>query len=279
VSVGGGGGGGYAGPGDVASGASAFWATSMCYSAAYAGNIAVIVDVDPSPNFTTTLGCTAGVVSVTSGSAIATTCASGCFYQKLFDQSGGSNCGGACDIDDIATGALVMPLVANAVNSTSCANSDSSNRLSKDSVFTLAQPFTIYAMWERTDTANNLYAVIKDASSAAGTIRAGGLNAANKAGMYNGNSIVAGATSSDNAYHANLYVFADATQSVIYVDGTGTNQSLGGTDGFTGTGVGVGSSNTGSTGFFCEGGIWPSDLGSTVATSLSANARTRYGSF
>lgn len=270
----------FQGPGDIAPSAKAFWATSSCYTAAYSGSVALIADVATGLT-TTTTGCTAGVVSVISGSPLATTCAVSCKYIKLFDQSAALSCAGStvCDVVDPGSGTNPV-LTANSLNTTSCAQLNSNMFLSTAANFTLSQPFTGWAIWKLTGGATNLYGVIiSGAGTTAGTIRMGSSGTINKAGMYNGANIVAGAPATDNAYHANAYVMANATQSVIYVDGTGTNQSLGAATGFGAAVLSVGSTNTGSTGFGCEFGIWGSDLGSTVSASLSTNARTRYGSF
>lgn len=269
----------YTGPGDIVAGAKAFWSTSSCYSAAYAGSVALIAD-NATGLTTTTIGCSSGVVSVTGGSPLAATCSSACNYVTMFDQSGALACAGstACDLTN-ATPSSQMTLLSNSINTSSCASIASGLSLISANNFTLPQPFTVAMISERTGGTGNIFGVVHDAGSGSGTIRAGYNNAVNKAGMFNGNSIVTGAAASDNSAHSLIYVFADATQSVIYVDGSGTNQSLGGTTGFSGAAVAMGSNGAGETGFACEASIWGNDIGSTNAASLSTNGRARYGSF
>jgi hypothetical protein len=98
-----GGGGSYVGPGDIVSGAVAYYGL-RCYNAAYAGNV---VDVGNAATGTSTVGtrlkCSAGgiISEVVSGSActfvtgnacstLATTCASTCYAVNLYNQSGGT---------------------------------------------------------------------------------------------------------------------------------------------------------------------------------------------
>lgn len=102
VGVGGGGFGGgaaaYTGPIDINGAAYAFWST-RCGAAAYSGNIVEVWDSATGSTTQTILGCDgAGNIVVKSGSALATTCASGCRVKTLYDQSGSSKCSGACDM-------------------------------------------------------------------------------------------------------------------------------------------------------------------------------------
>src|SRR5437879_10288669 len=93
----------YSGPGDVVSGAFAWWGM-LCYSNAYSGNVADITDAATGNTTGTRLQCSFGIVSaLVSGSActfvtgnacssLATTCATACNVVTLYDQSGNTNC-------------------------------------------------------------------------------------------------------------------------------------------------------------------------------------------
>ena len=97
---------GYTGPGDIVSGAVAWWGL-RCYNAAYSGNVADITDSSTGSTTGTRLQCSAGTVSaLVSGSActfvtgnacstLAVTCAVACNVEELYDQSGANSCTGS----------------------------------------------------------------------------------------------------------------------------------------------------------------------------------------
>lgn len=95
-----GGGGGFTGPLDVNSGAGAYYSL-RCPTSAYTGNLVEVWDTATGSTTQTILGCNSGgTVVVKSGSALATTCGSGCRVKTWFDVSGSNACVGgvACDV-------------------------------------------------------------------------------------------------------------------------------------------------------------------------------------
>ena len=85
----GGGGGGYAGPGDIVSGATAYWSLYHCYNTAYGGNVADVYA--PADASHTLITCTAGGTINETLQSLATTCASSCTVKEFYDQTGNSN--------------------------------------------------------------------------------------------------------------------------------------------------------------------------------------------
>lgn len=290
----------YQGPGDAVSGALAYWLTDSCYNAAYSGNV---VDVQ---NAGATLGtrrqCSSGVVSdLVSGSActfvtgnacstLATTCAVACFIVNLYDQTvgstgGGTLCGGgACTLTQTSLQTKQPTYTANAIGTSHCGTfvGSSLQNVAATGTFTLAQPFTLTMMSERTSGTSDLLAVVRNTASAAGTIRAGYANSANKADMYAGVSVPAGITASDTHFHSLNDVFDNANAqggSGISVDGAAIGAlSLGTANGFSSTSVGLGENLSTTTNFVaCEAGVYPA--GTIGFSALYNNQVARYGSF
>lgn len=288
--VGAGGGGGYAGPGDtsVVGAAVAWWATFSCYNAAYSGHV---MDVGTSTTLPTTgsrIDCSSGTAAAITGSTctfvsgnacspLATTCASSCVVVEMYDQSGANSCSSnPCHL--VPTGSTAPTLTLSALSSFPCLTSASvANSLGASNSLTQSQPFTLLMTSKRISGTADVYAAMRDTAAAGGVVRFGYANSANKADMYNGNSIPAGATASDTHFHALGGVYANATQSVLYVDGSSTNISLGGAGGFaTAPAMLSASANTTSV-VVCEGGIWNGDIGATKAANYSTNVVARYG--
>lgn len=296
--VGAGGGGGYAGPGDtsVAGAAVAFWATFSCYTAAYSGNVMDVVDTATGDTTGTRIQCSGGTASaLVSGSACTFvtghacspltngstgTCDSACSVRQLYDQTAGNNCTSAsCDLLwNTGNVAGAPALTLNALSTFPCITSasDSKSLVSTNSL-TQNQAFTLLMTSKRISGTADVYGVMRDTSTVAGTIRFGYANAANKADMYNGNSIPAGATASDTHFHALGGVFANATQSVLYVDGSSTNISLGGSGGYSAAPAMLSAGTNTTSVVVCEGGIWNTDIGSTKNSNYSSNVVARYG--
>lgn len=286
----------YQGPGDVQSGALAAWLTSSCYTAAYSGNVADIVDSATGNTTGTRLQCSNGVVSsLVSGSACTFvtghacttltngstgTCDSACRIVTLYDQTQGTQCGGSpCDLTQ-ATNTNRPTYVLNAVaTGFGCANIDSSalQTLAASGTFTLAQTFTIAMVSNRTSGTADLFAVVRNTVNNFGTVRAGYTVASNKADIYAG-TVQAGVSATDTHYHQLTDVFA--TSPTIAVDGgaaTSPGGSVGST-GFSSTSIAWGWAGAGTTVVrACDAELYGN--GTTVsATALYNNAVSRYGS-
>jgi hypothetical protein len=266
------GGGGYTGPGDIVSGALA-WHGLRCYSTAYTGNIADIWDAATGSTTETVLGCNAGgAIVVKSGSALATTCASGCKDKTLYDQSGQTNCGiAACDLTQ-STNASRPTFTQNCIGSLPCLTFAGSQSLQSASTFSSTnQPYTISAVLERTGSFTTQMSVYGD-------IACNGIfftSTANTVGMFAQSSVVS-ATATDSAAHAGQFVFNGASSS-IKVDGTTTNPGNPGTNLLGSGALEMGSGCGGTVGNVYEAGAWSGAFSSGQQTSMNANQHSYWG--
>lgn len=289
----------YSGPGDVVSGARAYWLTDSCYTASYSGNV---VDV---ANAAGTVGtrrvCASGTVSdlvsstactfVTGNacSPLTTTCGT-CFIVNLYDQTvgstgGGTLCGGGpCTLTMTAVQTQQPAYTANAIGTKHCGTfvGSSLQTLAASGTFTLNQPFTLAMMSNRTVTGSDLLAVIRNTASSSGTIRAGYANATSKADIYAGATIPGGVAASDLHFHSLNDVFDNSNLqggSGISVDGAAVSSlSVGTNNGFSATSVALGEQLSTTTTFVaCEAGVYPA--GTISFTALYGNQVNRYGSF
>jgi hypothetical protein len=267
------GGGGYTGPGDIVSGALA-WHGLRCYSTSYTGNIADIWDAATGSTTETVLGCNAGgTIVVKSGSALATTCASGCNVKTLYDQSGGNNCSGACDITE-ATNSSRPTFTQNCIGSLPCLTfaAASLNALkSANSLSSQSQPYTISGVLERTASFTTQMSVYGDASCNQIFFT----STANTVGMFAQSSVVS-ATATDSANHAGQFVFNGASSS-IDVDGTTTSSLNPGTSAIGGAQLWMGAGCGGTTGNIYEAGLWSGAFSSGQQTSMNTNQHSYWG--
>lgn len=281
---------GYQGPGDVIGSAIAWWATSSCYNAAYSGNVMDVANgIGGSATVGSRIKCTAGgtAAAITSSTActflsgtttcspLATTCATSCGALALYDQTGNNSCGGnPCDLLTI-TG-TAPPLSRTDLSSTfNCVTSGTNTQeMAASNNITINQAFSIAMLSKRISGTADLYGVINNGPGVG--IRMGYTVSTNAASIYAGNSLTS-VTASDTHYHSLVGVFANATQSVIYVDGTGNNVSLGSANGFSIAPITLFQGSTTTSVTFCEGGIWASDIGATKAANYSTNVVARYG--
>ncbi len=255
----------YSGPGDVVSGAKAWWGL-RCYNTAYAGNVADVYA--PSDASHTLITCSAGGALNETLQTLATTCAVSCTIKTLYDQSGANSCGGgACTVTQ-ATEANRVNVKLNVLGSRYVMDTTAAapNGLTGGS-FTQAQPFTIASAYRNTNAGDGV--LIADSGSLV-QFRPD-LNGANTASIYAGATV--SATASDAAFHAVNAVF-NAASSSITVDGSTTvvNPS---TNGFSNQ-VDVFSIGAGVQqfhGYAAEFGIWAGSFSGAQLTSMNSNQR------
>ncbi len=112
---------GYQGPGDITSGAIAFYSAGRAYNVAYAIAHSPLADVvDTSTGLTT---CTFHALSTgfaNPAECNATACATACSVTKMYDQTVSGACGGSCDVVQ-ATLANMPGLTLSAQNGLPCA--------------------------------------------------------------------------------------------------------------------------------------------------------------
>ncbi len=258
----------YVGPGDVVSGAVAWWGL-RAYSAAKAGtkaaNICHVVPSTVCADINTLANGNFDVAATVGGTlncGVVT-----CHVNKLYDQSGSNSCsGGPCDI----TASNFHPTLAfNVLGSLPAMQSAADTDTFNSASITQAQPFTISFVYESTSTA--------DSGIVSGSIQIRpNQSGAGTGTLYAGNTSFT-ATMSNNAFHAGQVVFNGASSS-INLDGT-TSTGSPGTNGYSATPVVV-FSISGSiplTGYITEVGMWSGALTGTQMTDLNSNQHTYWG--
>jgi hypothetical protein len=276
----------YIGPGDVLSGAVAWWGL-RCYNAAFSGNMVDVADAATGSTTGTRLQCAAGnvITALSSASActfvtgnacssLATTCAISCNIVTLYDQSGNKNCTvgvAACDVTQ-ATNTNRMTFISGCVGSLPCMTNTGVRGLVSSANFTsLAVPYTIVSAQERT-SGTNIQSVVRLAS--AGNYFGG---AANIIECVSGSSNAVNGVS-DNVWHV--------VQNALNSAGTNTNCIIDGTTNnfansvATGTGaVSIGGDNFSQflKGNIVEVGIWPTEISGTPAVTMNSNIHSYWG--
>lgn len=259
----------YVGPGDITSGAIAFYSVGRAYNAAYATGLNPAADVvDTATGLTT---CTfhflaTGFVNKTECNA--TACAVACSITKLYDQTGTGNHVVQATLANMPT------LTFNAQNGLPCAAGTNSAavRLVTAAAITQSAPYTTMAVGERTGQVTTLQAMTGTTIGLPGRLVFQGV--ANTVRANNGTAI--NLTASDNAFHALLAV-ASGTAPLFAVDSSAnTSTSSNGSTSLTGKITIMAQADPGSpilNGFVCEAGLWPADLNSSYQAML-ANMRS-----
>jgi hypothetical protein len=255
----------YSGPGDITSGAIAFYSVGRAYNLAYAQALSAAADVvDTATGLTT---CTFHFLStgfVNKTECNATACAVACSVTKMYDQTGTGN--------HVVQATLAnMPgLTFNAQNGLPCAAGAAvSGMVLTGPTITQALPATWTAVAKRTAPSaagNFILAVSTSLQMTTG---------ANAVSSSMGGTAV-NLTAADNAFHALLGI-GSATAPLFAVDSSAnTSTSTQGTTNLNAV-VTVMNRSTGgrnmANGFFCEAGIWPADLNSSYQAML-ANMRS-----
>lgn len=254
---------GFSGPGDVQSGALAWYSASRCYSAAYANGTNKAVKFRRASD-----SATMDIVCLTSGFvdsvSAATFCnATSCFINTLYDQSGNS-----LDCSQ-ATAGLQMPFAFSVVGTIGMANPSRSvgEFCSNGTGITQAQPFVFSYVAKRTGDTSLRSIVV-----CSGVVQAGFNNSADTVYVYANGSGLPSVSAVDNAFHAVQNVFNNAS-SDIYVDGGANVSDIGTTNGLSGQ-FAIGGDTCGSnsaTGYIAEVGVWAGAWNSTQKGNMNSN--------
>lgn len=260
----------YVGPGDIVSGATAFWGL-RAYSAAAANaqmpavnvrrasdNTAIDVNVLPSGSLD--VSTLAAFLASTTG-----------FVAKWYDQTGnGQHMAQATAANQpqiVLSGPNALPTVIfNSVNATNLAWAAP----------TIQQPYSYVSVGMRTGNIGSNSAMIGNNGYHAVLFYSSANHAVMQGGATTGAQIVA----ADNAMHAFIGV-ANAAASTLSVDGaiSGAGLTITDTASISGT-AWLGQVQPGNwllTGDMMESGIWPSALTTTQQTNLTANQRAYFG--
>lgn len=267
----------YSGPGDIASGALAWWGL-RAYSLATAGTKAANVCNASDANCAdvNTLANGDFDVSTAQGAPLSCGGAGGtCTIKTLYDQSGSLACTGsvACSLTQ-ATIASRPTLTFSCLGALPCMTWTSSQVMRSVTnpgwSSSHAQPFSGSAVGERTGSFTSFADIVAPSDT---QVQLGFANSANSALLYAGS--IATATAADSAWHALQGLWSGAS-SVISVDGSASTVNAG-TTGLTGAQQPcMGSCNNGLTGKSTEAGVWASDISSSFV-ALSSNQHSYWG--
>lgn len=251
----------YQGPGDVVSGALA-WYGFRAYSLAKAGNKAVNL-VRASDSATQDINTLASG-SFDAASAATFCAATTCKVVTWYDQTQGTSCvtGVACD-NTQSMDATRATYTALALSSKPCATFSGSNAYASTALAsTTSQPVSHSFVTERTGANTSIGAVL-DTNN---TVTSGFNSGTNTLIFFAGS--VATATATDGAFHA-VNVAYNGASSSVNVDGSSTSISTGAS-----TTLGVvrlGFDNVHFlTGILCEAGIWPSGFSAGNQTIINS---------
>lgn len=271
---GGGGGGTFTGPGNIVSGAIAYYG-GQAYTAAYASSGGKFANVCLSGDTTCAdlvFGSDGKVIDATVGGSKCS--AVTCTVKTLYDQSGASSCTGACDVTQATESkrctlsfiSSLAYLVCNGANSQTYASALLSS--------THAQPYTISSVLKYTNTGVQQGIETNTVNQEFLVFRSGAENFA----IYSGTSVPTGAATAA-AFHACQCVFNGAS-SDVYIDGTTNPGALGNTNAFPNDSIFLFSNvDTGQyyTGTFAMLGVWPSGFNSTQQSNMNSNEHTFWG--
>lgn len=268
----------YQGPGDVIGSASFWGSCARAYNAAYANGTNPLCDlVDsaaPTVVICTLRAATTGFVDLTgaycTGSvtpAVKCAAATGgvCNVSKVYDQTGNGN-------HPVNTTAASQPVLTftglNSLPGLTCVNA--SNTLLAVASFTLAQPFSIAAVYQRSS----------------GTAQGGVLASnSNTLGLYAGNGVAnrvdlsAGTTTSltgvnDGAYHAAQAIINGASPNSIMAADGASNTGSSGAGAFSASILRLCRGSVTLQGFIMEAGIWSGAWNSTQWGNINTNAHS-----
>jgi hypothetical protein len=268
-------GGGYTGPGDVVTGAIAWWGF-RCYNTAYAGNVADIWDAATGNTTETLITCSSGGTLNQTIHTLAVTCAIACIVENLYDQSGANSCGGsACTMTHTAGGAVGVPFVLNAVGTANCmdfAGSTTNILKGPTSAFTQAQPLTMSSVVNQNQPSGSglIYGQV---GAQLGLYATSGPVLQ----IYGGSN--ANVTVSQNTWYA-WQAIVNSSSSISYINGTQTTGLNAGSGTFTSTvGSDMGSDQFGDkyTGYICEVGVWSGAFSTGNQSAMNLNQRAFYG--
>lgn len=257
----------YIGPGDIVSGATA-WYGLRCYAAANASAAQAINIRRASDNTTQDVGLTAScdLVDVSAGFCAGTTC----YVTKWYDQSGNGK-----NITQ-TTAASQPQLIFSALGSRPMMTFSGGQQILTPSNSTFpAGPNSWSALAERTGATTSYNTLAQVAGSSVAQL--GYNNTTNTA--FVGNATIT-ATASDSAYHAIQGIENGASPaSILNIDGTETTGTTGAiSGGTTGLYVGVnGGAASYMNGNMGELGLWPVAFTSGNRSSMHSNQSAYWG--
>ena len=264
---------GYTGPGDLGiSGIQAFYGL-RCYSTSFTGTIAQIFDAATGTTTETILTCPGGGVINETVNPLSTTCAAGCVIQALFDQSGQNNCSGVCIVFN-NTNARRATFTRNCIGSLPCATraggANTLYGLFSGSFPTIAQPFTVSTVCERTGATTTQTACIWP-SNGGGFV--GPSATANDWTLYAGT--IVNSSAADNVIHAAQVIYNGAS-STFYLDGS-SNTINPGTLGTQSALFIMSDTNNSLNGNFFEAGVWSGAFSGAQLSAMNANQHAYWG--
>ena len=262
----------YTGPGNIVSGALAWWGL-RAYSGATAGTKAVNICRASDSTCTDISTLSNGNLDATTASTFCTSTT--CTIKTWYDQSGGMDCSGtACDVTQSTTANQAM-LAFNCIGSLPCATGTGSVTYSSaNNLTTQAQPFTVSLVFNHTSGNEEYFSSNNDA------VQVQSAFAANRCSLYAGAEIDYNSCT-DGTWHAGQFVYNGALpNSFTYVDGVQTTGSSGSNQ--LGNFAKVFFLGGGTAGYYLngkaeEGGIWPSAFNTTQAGNLNSNQHTYWG--
>jgi hypothetical protein len=268
----------YVGPGDIVSGATAWWGL-RAYSLATAGTKAINIRAS-GDNATTDINTLAnGNLDVATVSSFLTTHGGSAFIAKKYDQTGNGN-------DQAqATAANQPALILSAIGSLPMMQTTAANSMSmSSSSFTVTDsPLTISTVINFTNLGAQQSFVDRSGTPIqVGASRAG---AADTVFMYAG-GLVPTATVTGGAFHALQWRFDNAgATSSVYVDGTNTAMALGNAQGASVSQVDIGayvpSASQYTSAYYGEVGIWSGTAFTTAGggqcSQMNSNQRNYWG--
>ncbi len=269
----------FTGIGDVKSGAKLHYGT-VAYSAATRGanmlnlcNVADVACADVASNATTGLVSSTQVIGgVTCGTTVGVNV---CTVKTAYDDSGGSNCGGVCNVTQatILNRPTFIPSASGSVPAIKCV-SGNAQRLVGSGFTTIAEPHSMVGSFSEPGAQATNSRVLATTSSILGA------SAASKAFYFHGTILSIAGTLTNNIFYAIVGTTDGSGNGTIAINGTTTTGAVG--TGSTGTGFAFCSDAAGGNVFngqVIELGLYPSTISAGEITSLTSTMRANGGGF
>lgn len=267
----------YSGPGNIVTGAAAWWGL-RCYNSAYAGNVADVWDSATGSITETLITCSSGgIINTGSPTALATTCASGCVVKTLYDQSGALSCGGAaCDLTQ-ATNSKRPAYIASTFGGKPGLNFVGANAqvLANATGFSFSEPFTVSIVLETNGDFTGFQRYMTAATNGCGVSHS---TTATLQSLCT--NLTSTAAASDSALHAVQFIQDNAgAKGAFNVDNTITALTSNVSNVPSG-GLGYGGASGNFqyvTGYVQEAGWWTSSFSVTQQTNMCHNQFLYWG--
>lgn len=264
----------YQGPGDIKTGAVAFYSCARVYDLSKAStstNLCDLVAVTGGAAVCTLRGSSTGFVDLAgtycSGTDPASACAAAsggsCVVSKVYNQIGGTNCVGSTDCSLLqSTHANRPALTFNSLNSLPCMTFDGSNDAltASAALSATAQPFNFITLAKRTGNFTSFQIPFGSSDVVADIIWSSSANNIE----IRSSSAITPTSATDNLWHSLIGVFNGAS-SIFTVDGSSRTGLNPGSTGATAALLMGGSSHL-MTGPVCEAGAWQGSAWTTTDT-------------